>query len=116
MTPKALDLRVVRALQRYRVTIDQFEDGQAAWEALAKEQYDAVFSDIDMPRMTGLELLEAIKQDPSKQSLPVIMISSRSSETAGKKALSTGALAYIQKPLKDQRLDSVIAELAWEKN
>lgn len=113
---KSARLRVVRALQRYRVTIDQFDDGQAAWEAMANQSYDAVFSDIDMPRMTGLELLESIKQDATLQSTPVVMISSRSSETAGTQAMSLGALAYIQKPLVDQRLDEAIAELAFERN
>ncbi|TWT88064.1 hybrid sensor histidine kinase/response regulator [Stieleria varia] len=112
---KSARLRVVQALQRYGVMIDQFEDGQAAWEALVDGSYDAVFSDIDMPRMTGLELLESIKQHESLQQTPVFMISSRSVETAGKHAIQLGASAYIQKPLLDNRLADAVANLSWAK-
>ena len=113
---KSARVRVVRALQRYRVTIDEFEDGQAAWEALATQNYDVVFSDIDMPRMSGLELLESIKQDTTLSPIPVVMISSRAEETAGKHALSLGALEYIQKPLEEKRLDQTIEHFAWQRN
>ena len=112
---KSARLRVTRALAKYPVSVVQVDDGQAAIELLAKEHFVTVFSDIDMPRMSGLELLQSIKQEPRLESIPVIMISSRSIETAGKQARLIGALEYIQKPLTPERFDAVVAGLEWAK-
>lgn len=112
---KSARLCVTRALQKYPVTVVQVEDGQAAIEILAKETFATVFSDIDMPGVSGLELLQSIKGDPRLESIPVIMISSRSIDTAGKQARAIGALEYIQKPLTPERFDGVVGELDWAK-
>jgi CheY-like chemotaxis protein len=55
----------------YRVTCA--EDGEAGWDALCASSYDAVITDNDMPRLTGLELLRRIRAGPLR--LPVILIS-----------------------------------------
>ncbi|MDV6028589.1 MAG: response regulator [Phycisphaera sp. RhM] len=112
---KSARLRVTRALAKYPVTVVQVEDGQAAIEMLSKETFATVFSDIDMPRMSGLELLQTIKGEPRMASIPVVVISSRSLETAGKQARLLGAIEYIQKPLTPERLDAVVAPLDWAK-
>ncbi|MCO8124661.1 response regulator [Stieleria sp. TO1_6] len=110
---KSARLRVVRALEKYPVTVVQVDDGQAASEMLAKDTFVTVFSDIDMPRMSGLELLRSIKSEPRLESIPVVMISSRSIDTAGKQAREIGAMQYIQKPLLQERFDHVVASLPW---
>jgi chemosensory pili system protein ChpA (sensor histidine kinase/response regulator) len=112
---KSARIRVVRALQKYPVTVVEVDDGQAAMELLAKETFVTVFTDIDMPRMSGLELLQSIKGEPRLDSIPVIVISSRSTDTAGKQARAIGALEYIQKPLTPERLDEAVAPFAWAK-
>ncbi len=112
---KSARLRVTRALAKYPVTVVQVDDGQAAIEMLSKESFAIVFSDIDMPRMSGLELLETIKGEPRLASIPVVVISSRSLETAGKQARRLGAIEYIQKPLTPERLDAVVAPFDWAK-
>ncbi|KAA5544602.1 response regulator [Roseiconus nitratireducens] len=110
---KSARMRVVRSLEKYPVTIYQADDGQAAMELLSKENIATVFSDIDMPRMSGLELLEMIKNEPRFESIPVVMISSRSNETAGKQSRERGALEYVQKPLTQERFDEVACNLPW---
>ncbi|OYP28334.1 response regulator [Rhodopirellula sp. MGV] len=112
---KSARLRTTRALQKYPVEIVQAEDGQAAIELLAKDLFVTVFSDIDMPRMSGLELLQTIKSEPRLEPIPVVVISSRSIDTAGKQARALGAMEYVQKPLTPERLDSVVASLPWAK-
>ncbi|MCC9600153.1 response regulator [Stieleria sp. JC731] len=112
---KSARLRTTRALQKYSVEIVQAEDGQAAIELLARENFVTVFSDIDMPRMSGLELLQTIKSEPRLESIPVVMISSRSIDTAGKQAHALGAMEYVQKPITPERLDSIVAPLPWAK-
>ncbi|MCA9138373.1 MAG: response regulator [Planctomycetales bacterium] len=112
---KSARLRVTRALAKYPVTVVEVDDGQAAIELLAKEPFVTVFSDIDMPRMSGLELLRSIKGEPRLEAIPVIMISSRSIDTAGKQARLIGAMEYVQKPLTPERFDDVVAGLPWAK-
>jgi CheY-like chemotaxis protein len=63
--------------------------------------------------MSGLELLETIKQEPRLEPIPVIMISSRSTETAGVQATKLGAQAYMQKPLSVEHFDEVVGNLPW---
>ncbi|MEM6469125.1 MAG: response regulator [Planctomycetota bacterium] len=110
---KSARLRVTRALANYPVTTIEVDDGQAAIEMLSRERFVAVFSDIDMPRMSGIELLQRIKGEPRLESLPVVMISSRSIETMGTQAREIGALDYIQKPLTPERFDEVVSLLPW---
>ncbi|MEL6106627.1 MAG: response regulator [Planctomycetota bacterium] len=110
---KSARLKVVRSLEKYPVTIIQAEDGQAAVELLAKETFATVFSDIDMPRMSGLELLESIRAEPRWKEIPVVMISSRSIETTGKQARKLGATEYIQKPATTERIDEVVSQFSW---
>ncbi|MEM0924743.1 MAG: response regulator, partial [Planctomycetota bacterium] len=110
---KSARLRVTRALANYPVNVVEADDGQAAIELLSRERFVAVFSDIDMPRMSGLELLQRIKGEPRLESLPVVMISSRSIETMGTQARAIGALDYIQKPLTLERFEAVVAGMTW---
>ena len=99
---KTARLKVVRSLEKYSVTIVQADDGQAAIELLAKDTFATVFSDIDMPRMSGLELSGNDScRAAMKERFPVVMISSRSIETTGKQARKLGATEYIQKPADD---------------
>ena len=110
---KSARLRIVRSLEKYSVEVVQVDDGQAAIEMLSKESFATVFSDIDMPRMSGLELLQTIKGEPRLESIPVIIISSRSIDTMGKQARAFGAMEYIQKPLTPERFDEIVKSLEW---
>ena len=109
-------LRVVQSLRRYEIQIVQANDGQEAWdliqEALDRDQaFATVFSDIDMPRMNGLELLARIKQHETNNQMPVILISGRTDEVIRQQATQMGALACLQKPLTDLTLDSIVQQL-----
>lgn len=110
---KSARLAVKRALEKYPVQVVQAEDGQLASELLAKQTFATVISDIDMPRMNGMELLTAIKNEPKNREIPVLMISSRNSDTTGKQACELGAMGYIQKPITPERFDEIVSDLPW---
>jgi PAS domain S-box-containing protein len=83
-------------------------DGKSALEAIKKQAPDLVISDIMMPGMDGFELLDAIKSDPERKSIPVILVSARAGEEAVNEALQKGADAYLVKPFKGQQLKAIV--------
>jgi two-component system, chemotaxis family, sensor kinase CheA len=110
--PKVLvvdDQFTVRELQRsilraagYRVEVAP--DGREALARLsAPGGFDLVVTDLQMPEMGGLELLAAIRADPERSSLPVIVVTSHGSEEDRKRGAQAGADAYIVKDEFDQQ-------------
>jgi two-component system chemotaxis sensor kinase CheA len=110
--PKVLvvdDQFTVRELQRsilrasgYRVEVAC--DGREALDALdTKDAFDLVVTDLQMPEMDGLALLAAIRADPDRSSLPVVIVTSRGSDEDRKAGAQAGADAYIVKDEFDQQ-------------
>jgi signal transduction histidine kinase len=79
-------------------------DGFAALEALRRERFDLVVSDIMMPGMDGLALLREIKSDAAWPGTPVILLSARAGEEARIEGLGAGADDYIVKPFSSAQL------------
>ncbi len=88
--------------------VSSAEDGLAALELMAKEQFDAIVLDINMPRMNGLEFLEKVKADDVYAPIPVIMLTTEGQEEDQDKAMDLGATAYIVKPFKPTLLLRII--------
>jgi len=110
--PKVLvveDSFTVRELQRsileaagYRV--ETARDGRDALDRLNRDPgIDIVVTDIEMPEMDGIALTEAIRADPQRSSLPVVIVTTRGSEEDRKRGLEAGADAYMAKRSFDQR-------------
>ncbi|WP_420153381.1 response regulator [Siphonobacter sp.] len=74
------------------------QDGRQALELLAVEQPDLVISDVNMPRMNGLELLEQLKMSAQWQQIPFILLTTDGSEEASKRAYDRGATEFLSKP------------------
>lgn len=96
------DSFTVRELQRklldsYGYAVDVAVDGMDAWNALRNDAYDLVVSDIDMPRMDGIELVGRIRQDPRMGSLPVMILSYKDREEDRQRGLDAGADYYLTK-------------------
>jgi len=75
------------------------DDGVAALEILKQHAPDIIISDLRMPRMSGLELLEALKNHTS--TAPVIMISGTADKVLLSETTLLGAAAYLTKPISD---------------
>ena len=78
-------------------------DGMEAVDMLRKQPPDIVLSDIEMPRMNGLELLNYIRTTHSTQ-LPVVMITSRTQQKHRQQAEQAGASEYVTKPFSEAAL------------
>ncbi len=78
-------------------------DGEAALSILRAESIDAVVSDIQMPKMDGFQLLEAMKSHVRLADIPVVLVTSLSRKEDQERGLSLGASAYIVKERFDHR-------------
>ena len=82
--------------------VEEAEDGLIGAEKIKDEDYDLVLCDIKMPRMDGIEVLEAIKK--IKPEIPVVMISGHGELDTAVNAMKLGAFDYISKPPDLNRL------------
>ncbi len=95
----------------------QAKDGLDALEKLqAGENPDLIMLDIEMPRMDGYQLLSSLRALPAYRHLPVVMISSRSSEKHRQKAFDLGATEYLVKPYQEDQVINLINHLLQEVN
>lgn len=99
MTTRTLEKSILEA-HGYRVRIAV--DGIEALARLRQETADLVIADIEMPRLNGFGLIEAMKQDPGLRNIPVIIVSSVERREDQERGLALGADAYIVKRKFDQ--------------
>ncbi|WP_338409626.1 sigma-54 dependent transcriptional regulator [uncultured Flavobacterium sp.] len=83
-------------------TVEEAEDGLIGFEKIKKDDYDLVLCDIKMPKMDGVEVLEAIKK--IKPEIPMVMISGHGDLETAVTAMRLGAFDYISKPPDLNRL------------
>jgi two-component system sensor histidine kinase and response regulator WspE len=86
-----------RLLQNQGYEIETAVNGIDGWNAVRIGHYDLVITDVDMPRMNGIELLRAIKSDPKLHDLPVMIVSYKADEGDRLKGLEAGADYYLTK-------------------
>jgi two-component system, chemotaxis family, sensor histidine kinase and response regulator PixL len=99
-------------LQKAGYRVLQAKDGREGVEQLAQHpEIQAVFCDIEMPRMNGFEFLNSCRQEYSKALLPVTMLSSRSNEKHRQVARYMGANEYLTKPFLEPELLAVLNQL-----
>lgn len=84
----------------------QAEDGLAALEVLKSQPpFDIALVDWDMPRMTGIELVRAIRQDNTYAGLKLMMVTTQNSMDKVTAALESGADDFLMKPLNKEMLE-----------
>ena len=79
-------------------------DGVDAYTRLTSEQFDAIVADIEMPNMDGFVLTEKLRKDSKYKDIPIILVTSLSSDEDKRRGLEVGANAYITKGGFDQKV------------
>ncbi|MDR6957361.1 two-component system sensor histidine kinase and response regulator WspE [Pseudomonas brassicacearum] len=109
------DSLTVRELQRKLLLNRGYDvavavDGMDGWNALRAEDFDLLITDIDMPRMDGIELVSLLRRDNRLQSLPVMVVSYKDREEDRRRGLDAGADYYLAKASfhDDALLDAVV--------
>ncbi len=109
------DSASMRALLRAALTsrgymVTQAEDGVAAleWLSGSSDEVDVIVTDINMPRMDGFGLIEALRGQVRFRDCPILVLSTESSDDKKARARSAGATGWIVKPFDADKLDSAL--------
>jgi two-component system sensor histidine kinase and response regulator WspE len=114
------DSLTVRELERKLLTgrgylADVAVDGMDGWNAVRTGVYDLIITDVDMPRMDGIELATLIKKDEHLKSLPVMIVSYKDREEDRLRGLEAGADYYLTKgSFHDETLLQAVVDLVGE--
>jgi two-component system sensor histidine kinase and response regulator WspE len=111
------DSLTVRELERKLLTHHGYEveialDGMDGWNAVRSAPFDLVITDVDMPRMDGIELVSRITRDPQLKSTPVMIVSYKDREDDRRRGLDAGAAYYLAKgSFHDETLVQAVVDL-----
>lgn len=105
--------RIVRGLFKEMGcnNVEEAEDGVVALNMLKNNRFDFVVSDINMPNMTGFDLLKAIKADDALKHLPVLMVTAEARKEDIVLAAQSGAAGYIVKPFSKATLEEKVQKI-----
>ena len=105
--PEILDLMRMM-LEWEDHTVVETTDGEQCLEQARAIKPDLILSDVRMPNMTGLEVLEHLQADPDLSSIPVIMLSVVTTLPQVRTALQNGAIAYLPKPFEMREMARLV--------
>lgn len=103
---KTLDIAGVPVGELYEA-----ENGQIALDVMKDNWVDLVFADINMPVMTGIEMIQKMSEDKILENMPVIIVSTEGSKTRIEELLKKGVRAYIRKPISPEALRNIVKEV-----
>lgn len=86
-------------------------DGQEALDKLKSSRVDMVITDINMPRMNGIDLVKALRATPIHKSTPIILLTTESEPAMKAKGREAGATGWIVKPFQQDQLLMVVKKV-----
>jgi len=107
------DMRSMRelvksVLEKHGHSVTTMEDGDSALAFAQNSAVDLVISDINMPNMTGLELIAELRLLPTYANTPILMLTTEDTAEKKQTARSAGANGWIQKPFNPDRLATAV--------
>ena len=106
---------VADSLARQGFDVTTAEDGQEGLERTREVRPDMVITDYDMPRMTGFELVHAIKRDPELRDLPVMMLTARDTRRDQAQMRAAGLTSFLVKPFSVDKCIAMVERILAEK-
>ena len=85
-------------------------DGEEAYYRAVEEQPDLIVTDINMPKVSGLDLIERVREDSRIENIPIVAMSAVEKQTLNR-AKELGAIAVAQKPIEFDQFISLVAKL-----
>jgi two-component system chemotaxis response regulator CheY len=101
---ETIRITVSDTLQKVGFTVVSAIDGVDGLARLAEQPIDLVIMDVNMPRLSGLEMLEKMREDPKFASIPVVMLTTEAHFALIDRAKKLGAKGWMIKPVKPENL------------
>lgn len=113
------DSNAMRAVIKKIVTISGFQmnqcleagNGREALEILSENWVDIIISDINMPEVNGLELMDQLRKNETFKDIPVIMITTEGSSERMQEAFNRGAKGFIKKPFLPEDIRKILHQV-----
>ena len=86
-------------------------NGAECLEKVKEDRPDLIVLDVMMPEMTGFEVLDALKQDPETESIPVIMLTARAQDSDVLRGWQSGVECYLTKPFNPMELIAFVKRI-----
>ena len=102
---------VGRMLEKNGYRVILAADGLDAAELVSQHGCHLVITDLEMPRMTGYELMSQLRQSPATRRIPVMVVTSRAGAKHRDRALKEGASAFLTKPVQEDQLIAAVEQL-----
>lgn len=104
-----------KLLESYGYRVDVAVDGMDGWNAVRRTKYQLVITDVDMPRMDGIELVNSMKEDHHLRKLPIMIVSYKDRHEDRQRGLEAGADYYLTKgSFHDETLIEAVVDLIGE--
>ena len=91
--------------------ITEADDGATALEELKKNQFDLIISDWNMPKMTGIDLLRAVRADEQTKDLPFLMVTAEAQKQNVIDAVQAGVSNYVVKPFTAEAISEKLEKI-----
>lgn len=100
---------IQRNIQQSGLLVDEFVeagDGREGLEKATSNNIDLILCDWNMPNMTGIDFVKALRGSGQKSTVPIVMVTTEGSETKIEEAKNSGANGYLTKPFTPEQLKS----------
>lgn len=95
---------VGRILESAGYDVDTAVDGEEGLRKVSVESYRLIITDLEMPKLNGYEVIQALRKRPQTKSVPVLVMTTRAAEKHRQMALGMGATGYLAKPVEERTL------------
>jgi chemosensory pili system protein ChpA (sensor histidine kinase/response regulator) len=95
---------VGRMLENAGYQVDTAVDGEDGLRKAAAQSYRLIFTDLEMPKLNGFEVIQALRSRPQTQQTPVVVMTTRAGDKHRQMAISIGATSYVAKPVEERAL------------
>ena len=102
---------VMMALRPHGYNLLEATDGEEALEIVSREKPDLIIMDVQLPRLSGLEVTRRLRQMPAFSHVPIIVITAYAMKGDKEKAIEAGCDAYFTKPINTRELPQIVAEM-----
>ena len=93
-----------RMLESAGYTVDTATDGEEGCRKALLQSYQLIITDLEMPKLNGYEVIQALRARPQTQTTPILVMTTRAGEKHRQMAVSVGASGYIAKPVEERAL------------